>query len=147
MCLDLSFKFFYIYIHYINAIIHYIYNIFDNINNKYSIIYIKQYVSDTHNENGHRDVPMADIDFKISSHYSVHSQPPFCINISWKYISFQEFLSPLPHLTVPYLFNSVATQGVYHCKQMDFDIRLLASLTTIRVFHFILQLEYKVETR
>ena len=86
-------------------------------------------------KNGHSEVPKSDIDTKIEIIYSVHYQPPFCINSSWKYISFQVFLSPLHHLTVPYLFNSVATQGVYHCKQMDFDIGLLASLMTIRVFH------------
>ena len=44
------------------------------------MIYIKQYVSDTQNENGHSEVPMADIDSKISSRYSVHYQPAFRIN-------------------------------------------------------------------
>ena len=51
------------------------------------MICINQYVSDTQKENGHSEVPMADIDLKISSRYSVHYQPAFCINSSLKYIS------------------------------------------------------------
>ena len=39
------------------------------------MICINQYVSDTQKENGHSEVPMADIDLKISSRYSVHYQP------------------------------------------------------------------------
>ena len=39
------------------------------------MISIKQYLSETQKENGHSEVPMADIDLKISSRYSVHYQP------------------------------------------------------------------------
>ena len=38
-------------------------------------------------KNGHSEVPMADIDSKIQTLRSVHYQPPFCINSSWKYVS------------------------------------------------------------